>query len=119
MKKIDYGYKEMATILPEDDCFYKLNKVLEEDEAYNKLESNMCIIHSRFAEVRRYYQSENVIEDLSAIPLEHAHPNIDKVNRIALFHNGFISNFTELKQEISDSKTPVKCGENLETMTDS
>lgn len=54
LKNIDYGYRELATILPEDDCFNKLNKKLDE-EAYRGIESNMCIVHSRFAEVRRYY----------------------------------------------------------------
>lgn len=96
MKNIDYGYRELATILAEDDCFNKLNKKLQEDD-YSQINSNMCIVHSRFAEVRRYYQSELMVEDLSAIPLDHAHPNIDSDNRIALFHNGFISNFNELK----------------------
>lgn len=59
------------------------------------------------------------MEDLSAIPLDHAHPNIDSANRIALFHNGFISNFNELRQEIKANNATVKCGTNLETMTDS
>lgn len=119
MKNIDYGYKELAAIQAEDDCFHKLNEHLGSDEVYSKIDSNMCIVHSRFAEVRRYYQSDTLIEDLSAIPLDHAHPNIDSDNKIALFHNGFISNFNELKQEISDAKEAVRCGKDLATMTDS
>ena len=60
----------------------------------------MAVIHSRFSEIRRYYESSGEMEDLGAIPLDHAHPNIDKDNKIAVFHNGFISNFNELKLEI-------------------
>jgi len=59
----------------------------------------MSVIHSRFAEVRRYYQGKNK-DDVGVIPLEHAHPNIDDKHRIALFHNGFIANYEELKKDV-------------------
>jgi len=66
---------------------------------FEKVDSNMTILHSRFAEVRRSYRGSK--EEVGAIPLNHAHPNIDYKDRFALFHNGFIANFDELKQDIS------------------
>ncbi len=77
MQQIDYGYKESAIIEPEEDCFYKMNKAFENDASFKEISgsnSNMCVIHSRFAEVRRYYSGST---DIDSIPLEHAHPNID------------------------------------------
>jgi glutamine---fructose-6-phosphate transaminase (isomerizing) len=71
----------------------------------------MGIMHSRFAEIRRYYTAQSK-EDLGVIPIEHAHPNIDKQQRIALFHNGFIANFHELKLELQGVK-------DLKNLTDS
>lgn len=79
----------------------------------------MCVIHSRYGEVRRYYKSSNQVEDLSSIPLDHAHPNLDRDQKIAIFHNGFISNFNELKKEIQNQKRDFLCGNDSKTMTDS
>lgn len=79
----------------------------------------MCVLHSRFSEVRRYYKSVGEIEDLSAIPIDHAHPNIDNQKKIAIFHNGFISNFNELKLEIESQKKEILCGDDIKTITDS
>jgi len=41
---------------------------------------------------------------LGAIPINHAHPNIDNKQRIALFHNGSIANYDELLKEAKDLK---------------
>jgi len=78
----------------------------------------MSIVHSRFAEVRRYYK-ENSTSDLNAIPEEHAHPNIDYKERIALFHNGAIANYTALKQEMQLNSIPITKGQDMRTLTDS
>jgi len=79
----------------------------------------MCVIHSRFSEVRRYYKDHGNVEDLAAIPFDHAHPNIDNENKIAIFHNGFISNFLELKTEIKSRQGKLHCGSDITKMTDS
>lgn len=78
----------------------------------------MSIVHSRFAEVRRYYQ-ENQGADLNVIPEEHAHPNFDYKDRIALFHNGAIANFTELKNEMALNNIPIAKSQDLKNLTDS
>lgn len=119
LKLIDYGYKETAIIQPEEDCFFKLNNALESSEEFKGVKSNICVVHSRFAELRRYYKNAAQVEDLSTIPIDHAHPNIDNDHKIAVFHNGFVSNFNELKNEIQSQSRPVLCGKDLKSMTDS
>lgn len=51
---MDYGYRELAIVDPEEDCFTKMQKAFETD--YKGVKSNLSVLHSRFAEVRRYYQ---------------------------------------------------------------
>ena len=77
----------------------------------------MSIVHSRFAEVRRYYQNHQ--GKLNVIPKEHAHPNFDYKERIALFHNGAIANFTTLKHEMELNSIPIAKSQNMKTLTDS
>ena len=55
LKQIDYGYRERAVIEPDQDCFAKLSKAFEKDPNFSGVKSNMSIMHSRFAEIRRYY----------------------------------------------------------------
>tara|TARA_B110000285_G_C15114011_1_gene612932 strand:+ start:651 stop:806 length:156 start_codon:yes stop_codon:yes gene_type:complete len=38
-----------------------------------------------------------MVNDLNSIPQENAHPNFDHADRIALFHNGSIANYSDLK----------------------
>lgn len=77
-----------------------MGKAFEEDPTYKDFECNMSILHSRFSEVRRFYLSiEN--EGISGIPNDHAHPNIDSKERIALFHNGRIANQEDLKSDLA------------------
>ena len=90
MNKIDYGYKEQAIVLPEDDCFFKLDHALQSESDLEKC--NISILHSRIAELKGQYEAA----DLNKIPDDHAHPNIDYKNRIALFHNGRIANTEDL-----------------------
>jgi hypothetical protein len=73
---------------------------METDPKFKDLKSNLCVIHSRFVEVRRYYSEADVKCVGETIPLDHAHPNIDVDNKIAVFHNGYISNLDELKLEM-------------------
>ena len=100
LSQMDYGYRERAIVLPEDDCFTKLQSHLESSQAD---QSNLCILHSRFAEIKRYYEvGENGC--LGAIPDDHAHPNMDEKGRFSLFHNGLIANYDELIKEIIENK---------------
>lgn len=73
--QVDYGFKEKAYVLPQDDCFTKLFKDIDNaDGKLNKVECNVSILHTRFAEVNKFY---SVDKGLSGIPDEHAHPSID------------------------------------------
>ena len=62
------------------------------------IKSNMSILHSRYAEVKRYYEENE--QGLASIPTDHAHPNIGYQDRFTLFHNGLIANFNELQLEL-------------------
>jgi glucosamine 6-phosphate synthetase-like amidotransferase/phosphosugar isomerase protein len=94
MNNVDYGFKEKAYVLTQDDCFTKLFADIEtENGKLNKLQGNISILHTRFAEVNKFYKID---QGLSGIPDEHAQPNIDKKSRFALFQNGVVSNFEEL-----------------------
>ena len=74
------------------------------------------MLHSRFAEVKRYYEAwKNGC--LGAIPDEHAHPNIDEKKRISVFHNGLIANFDELVKEIVENN--LGTSHSTKNMTDS
>ena len=65
-----------------------------------EIKSNMSILHSRYAEVKRFYEESD--KGLASIPTEHAHPNIDYKERFSLFHNGLIANFHELTKELQE-----------------
>lgn len=74
---------------PGEDCFYKLAKHFEtQNKDSSEVSSKMAVLHSRYA------SSKGVIKD------SQAHPILDKKQNIALFHNGFISNFRDLKNEV-------------------
>ena len=57
------------------------------------------VLHSRFAEVRRFYAGKN--DELGAIPEDHAHPCIDAAGQVAVFHNGSIANYEDLVIEVN------------------
>lgn len=42
-----------------------------------------------------------MVNDLNSIPQENAHPNFDHADRIALFHNGSIANYSDLKASLT------------------
>ena len=92
---------------------------IEDDEQIKNINGNICIIHSRFAEVKRYYLAKSITGGVGfgAIPASHAHPNIDYKQRIALFHNGSIANYDELLKEAKDLKFDL--GTDLHLNTDS
>jgi glucosamine 6-phosphate synthetase-like amidotransferase/phosphosugar isomerase protein len=54
-----------------------------------------------------------------AIPEDHAHPNMDYKDRIALFHNGRIANSEDLLNQIGEMKVQLPEGQTLKNMTDS
>jgi glucosamine 6-phosphate synthetase-like amidotransferase/phosphosugar isomerase protein len=56
---------------------------------------------------------------LNSIPIESAHPNFDHAERIILFHNGSISNFTDLKASLSVMGIKIPANINLDNLTDS
>ena len=80
------------------------------------MKGNVSILHTRFAEVNKFY---SVDQGLGGIPNEHAHPSIDKKQRIALFHNGIISNFEELWNEVQSGGLEVEVNEGCKAPTDS
>ena len=97
----DYGYRENAYVLPKDDCFFKLEESLKKESELEHC--NISILHSRIAEVKNEYEATN----LNNIPNDHAHPNIDFKNRIALFHNGRIANSEDLLKKLQELKVEL------------
>ena len=63
-----------------------MTEKINNDEELKTMKCDISILHSRFAEVRRFYQNDT--DGAFGIPEEHAHPNFDHEERIALFHNG-------------------------------
>lgn len=88
-----YMLGSYRTTRPQDDCFYKMEQYLADElkEEKKSAHSKIAVVHSRYASNRRQ------------IDLRHAHPVSDSQNRILVFHNGFITNTSELIQEIAES----------------
>ncbi len=83
-----YMLGSYQTIRPQDDCFYKMDQYLSDQlKEEKKTAAKIAVVHSRYASNRRQ------------IDLKHAHPVSDKLGRILVFHNGFITNTSELIQE--------------------
>jgi glucosamine--fructose-6-phosphate aminotransferase (isomerizing) len=66
------------------------------EEKKDDAASKMCVVHSRYASKR------GTIRD------QQAHPVFDEENRVAVFHNGFVTNFKELTRELFPKKDPAK-----------
>lgn len=81
------------TTRPQDDCFYKMEQHLADKlkEEKKSAHSKIAVVHSRYASNRRQ------------IDLKQAHPVSDSQSRILVFHNGFITNTSELITEISEN----------------
>ena len=79
-----------------------MNQYIDELEMSEKKEeskepkSKICVLHSRYASRR------GTIRD------DQAHPIFDEGNRVAVFHNGFITNYKELFRELFPKKDPSK-----------
>lgn len=86
------------------------------DGNLSKVQGNVSILHTRFAEVNKFY---SVDKGLGGVPDEHAHPSIDKKQRFAVFHNGVISNFDELWQQVKESKIDCEVNMGFSDPTDS
>jgi len=103
----DYGYKERAIVLPEDDCFTKLENALKAENSEFANGCGVSILHSRMADLNQQY---NEAQGLDAIPDDHAHPNIDYKDRIALFHNGRIANSEDLLNSLRKRRCSFQQG---------
>ena len=87
----------------EDDCFSKLDcyfnelKVEESKEESKSAEkSKIAVLHSRYA------SRKNTMRE------KQAHPVFDDKERVAVFHNGFVTNHKELIQELFPNKDASK-----------
>lgn len=74
MKQRDYGYRERAIVLPEDDCFFKMENALKAESSEIANECGISILHSRIADLNLQYDEA---QGLESIPEDHAHPNLD------------------------------------------
>ena len=97
----EYMLHSRLAVDEEDDCFWKMGQDLqlsdmEELEESKEPSSKLCVIHSRYASRR------GTIRD------DQAHPVFDSKNRVAVFHNGFITNFKDLLRELYPYKDPSK-----------
>ncbi len=59
--------------------------------------SRIAVLHSRYA------SRKNTMRE------RQAHPVFDEKERIAVFHNGFVSNYNELSLELYPNKNTTKC----------
>jgi len=60
-----------------------------------------------------------MINDLNSIPKENAHPNFDHADRIALFHNGSIANYSDLRASLSVLGIKIPANQDMSNITDS
>jgi glucosamine 6-phosphate synthetase-like amidotransferase/phosphosugar isomerase protein len=56
---------------------------------------------------------------LNSIPKENAHPNFDHADRIALFHNGNIANYSDLKASLTVMGIKIPESQDMDDLTDS
>lgn len=99
----EYMLQNQMIVDQQDDCFYKLDQFVnelkvEEGKEESKVEprSRIAVLHSRYA------SRKNTMRD------KQAHPNFDEKTRVAVFHNGFVTNFKELALELYPHKDPTK-----------
>ena len=82
----EYMLQNKIIVEPQDDCFYKMNaycdamKLNDQKEEEKDNTSKICIMHSRYA------SKKGTMRD------NQANPVFDTKNRVAVFHNGFITN---------------------------
>ena len=97
----EYMLHSRLAVDEEDDCFWKMGQHMQltdmgQLEESEEPSSKLCVIHSRYASRR------GTIRD------DQAHPVFDSKKRVAVFHNGFITNFKELLRELYPYKDPSK-----------
>lgn len=89
-----------------DDCFFKMDQFINElkveegkEESKQEAEeprSRIAVLHSRYA------SRKNTMRD------KQAHPVFDEQERVAVFHNGFVTNYKEIAKELFPNKDPSK-----------
>jgi len=90
----EYMLQNHMIVNQEDDCFYKMDQYLnqrkvydsgaEEESKESENKSRIAVLHSRYA------SRKNTMRD------KQAHPVFDQDERVAVFHNGFVTNYKEL-----------------------
>ena len=60
-----------------------------------------------------------LINDLNSLPKQNAHPNFDHADRIALFHNGNIANYSDLRASLDIMGIKLCQNQNPNDITDS
>jgi glucosamine 6-phosphate synthetase-like amidotransferase/phosphosugar isomerase protein len=100
----EYMLHSHMIIDPQDDCFYKMDQYLNQlkveeikEESKEVTLSRIAVLHSRYA------SRKNTMRE------RQAHPVFDEKERIAVFHNGFVSNYNELSLELYPNKNTTKC----------
>lgn len=73
-----------------------LSKLDCKEESKEEPSCKLAVVHSRYASNRKL------------IDLKHAHPVTDGGDRILVFHNGFITNTSELIAEMCESEQQEK-----------
>ena len=104
----EYMLQNQMIVDQADDCFNKMDLYLNElkveegkEEAKEAAEagalrSRIAVLHSRYA------SRKNTMRD------KQAHPVFDEQERVAVFHNGFVSNYKELAKELYPHKDASK-----------
>ena len=106
----EYMLQNQMIIDQQDDCFFKMDQFVnelkvEESKEEVKTEeskSRIAVLHSRYA------SRKNTMRD------KQCHPVFDEQERVAVFHNGFVTNYKEIAKELFPFKDPSKS-----TMSDS
>lgn len=109
----EYMLQNHMIIDQQDDCFYKMDQFVNEIKVEENKEeskasedsvhkSRIAVLHSRYA------SRKNTMRD------KQAHPVFDEQERVAVFHNGFVTNYKEIAKELFPHKDPSKS-----TMSDS
>ena len=101
----EYMLQNHMIVDQQDDCFFKLDQHLnqlkieeskQEEVKEGEIRSKIAVLHSRYA------SRKNTMRD------NQAHPVFDSEKRVAVFHNGFVTNYKELAKELFPHKDPSK-----------
>ena len=101
----EYMLQNHMIIDQQEDCFFKMNEHInglkgeemkEESKTEGTSRSRIAVLHSRYA------SRKNTMRDTQA------HPVFDQQERVAVFHNGFVTNYKELAKELFPQRNPDK-----------